>query len=139
MLKLWFKRSFQVTVQGSMGRKSIERARVDMDVRDSLVKGLGITHGILEKSPKLKREAYIRFLWEIYLKIVKGRGTYKEDWNSMIREVQRKISIIKFNVVQLLSCVRLFATPWTAVHQASLSFTYPPQFTQSHVHWVDEV
>ena len=25
--------------------------------------------------------------------------------------------------VQLLSCVRLFVTPWTAVHQASLSFT----------------
>ena len=24
---------------------------------------------------------------------------------------------------QLLSCVRLFATPWTAAHQASLSFT----------------
>ena len=28
-----------------------------------------------------------------------------------------------FVVVQLLSCVRLFATPWTAAHQASLSFT----------------
>ena len=26
-------------------------------------------------------------------------------------------------VVQLLSCVRLFATPWTAARQASLSFT----------------
>ena len=26
-------------------------------------------------------------------------------------------------VVQLLSCVQLFATPWTAVHQASLSFS----------------
>ena len=26
-------------------------------------------------------------------------------------------------VVQLLSCVQLFATPWTAAHQASLSFT----------------
>ena len=25
-------------------------------------------------------------------------------------------------VVQSLSCVRLFATPWTAAHQASLSF-----------------
>ena len=68
-----------------------------------------------------------------------GRGNYKEDWDSMIREVQRKISIIKFNVVQLLSCVQLFATPWTAVHQASLSFTYPPKFTPTHVHWVDEV
>ena len=27
------------------------------------------------------------------------------------------------DVVQLLSCVWLFATPWTAAHQASLSFT----------------
>ena len=26
-------------------------------------------------------------------------------------------------VVQSLSCVRLFATPWTTAHQASLSFT----------------
>ena len=26
-------------------------------------------------------------------------------------------------IVQSLSCVRLFATPWTAAHQASLSFT----------------
>ena len=26
-------------------------------------------------------------------------------------------------VVQLLSCVQLFTTPWTAAHQASLSFT----------------
>ena len=29
----------------------------------------------------------------------------------------------KQNSVQLLSCVRLFATPWTAAHQASLSIT----------------
>ena len=28
-------------------------------------------------------------------------------------------------VVQLISCVRLFATPWTAARQASLSFTIP--------------
>ena len=27
-----------------------------------------------------------------------------------------------FVVVQLLSCVRLFAAPWIAAHQASLSF-----------------
>ena len=27
------------------------------------------------------------------------------------------------NSVQLLSCVRIFATPWTAAHQASLSIT----------------
>ena len=30
---------------------------------------------------------------------------------------------IQFSLVQLLSCVQLFATPWTAKHQASLSIT----------------
>ena len=29
----------------------------------------------------------------------------------------------QFSSVQLLSCVRLFATPWTAAHKASLSLT----------------
>ena len=29
----------------------------------------------------------------------------------------------KFSSIQLLICVRLFATPWTAAHQASLSVT----------------
>ena len=27
--------------------------------------------------------------------------------------------------VQLLSCVQFFVTPWTAAHQASLSFSWP--------------
>ena len=30
-------------------------------------------------------------------------------------------------VVQLLSCVRLFATPWTVAHQAPLSMGFPRQ------------
>ena len=30
---------------------------------------------------------------------------------------------VQFNSVQLLTCVRLFATPWTAAHQAALSIT----------------
>ena len=32
-------------------------------------------------------------------------------------------SLIKFLIVQLLSCVQLFVNPWTAVFQAFLSFT----------------
>ena len=32
-------------------------------------------------------------------------------------------NLSQFSSVQLLSCVRLFATPWTAAHQASLSIT----------------
>ena len=35
--------------------------------------------------------------------------------------------IFQFSSVQSLSCVQLFATPWTAAHQASLSFTISPR------------
>ena len=34
-----------------------------------------------------------------------------------------KIMFLQFSSVQLLSCVQLFATPWTAAQQASLSIT----------------
>ena len=34
-----------------------------------------------------------------------------------------KIRSLLVGVVQLLSCIRLFVTPWTAAHHASLSFT----------------
>ena len=37
-------------------------------------------------------------------------------------------------VVQLLSHVQLFVTPWTAAHQASLSFTHLLEFAQTRVH-----
>ena len=36
---------------------------------------------------------------------------------------------------QSLSCVQLFATPWTIARQASLSIT---KFTKTHVHWVSD-
>ena len=41
-------------------------------------------------------------------------------------------------VVQSLSGVRLFATPWTAARQTSLSFTISPEFAQTHVHRVGD-
>ena len=37
-------------------------------------------------------------------------------------------------VIQLLSHVQLFATPWTAARQASLSFTVSQSFLKHHVH-----
>ena len=37
--------------------------------------------------------------------------------------LQEKLFLTVFIVVQLLSRVQLFSTPWTATHQASLSFT----------------
>ena len=47
-------------------------------------------------------------------------------------------AILKFVVVQLLSCVWLFVTPWTAAHQASLSFNILPSFLRLIVHWVSD-
>ena len=40
----------------------------------------------------------------------------------VIRTVYQ-LSYYQFSSVQSLSCVQLFATPWTAARQASLSFT----------------
>ena len=34
--------------------------------------------------------------------------------------------------------IRLFATPWTAACQASLSFTISPEFAQTYVLWVND-
>ena len=50
------------------------------------------------------------------------------QWSGQLGE-----STFQFSSVQLLSRVRLFATPWTAAHQASLSITNS-KFTQIHVH-----
>ena len=44
---------------------------------------------------------------------------------------------VQLSSVQSLSHVWLFATPWTAAHQASLPITIP-EFTQTHVHWVSD-
>ena len=40
--------------------------------------------------------------------------------------------------VQLLSCFWLFATPWTAAHQASLSFTVSQSLLKFMPHWVGD-
>ena len=47
----------------------------------------------------------------------------KDGWTNLIRPVSRKWGIIHFVVVQLLSCVHLFVTLWTAESQVSWSFT----------------
>ena len=40
--------------------------------------------------------------------------------------------------VQLLNCVWLFGTPWTAAHHSSRSFTIFQEFAQVHVHWIGD-
>ena len=44
----------------------------------------------------------------------------------------------QFSLVQMLSHVRLFVTPWIAARQASLSITNSQEFTQTHVRWVSD-
>ena len=39
---------------------------------------------------------------------------------------------------QLLSRVRLFVTPWIAARQGLPVHHQPPEFTQTHVHWVSD-
>ena len=40
------------------------------------------------------------------------------------------------SLVQSLGHVQLFATPWTAADQTSLSFNHLPELAQTHVHGV---
>ena len=46
--------------------------------------------------------------------------------------------LFQFSLVQQFSRVRLFATPWTAACQASLSIINSRRFTQTHVHSVGD-
>ena len=55
----------------------------------------------------------------------------------MLRDVHSGPCQIRV-VVHLLSCIWLFATPWPAACQASLSFTVFRSFVQTRVHWVDD-
>ena len=50
---------------------------------------------------------------------------FKEQrfWTHSELDLNFKSSTYQFRSVQSLSCVRFFATPWTAAHQASLSIT----------------
>ena len=48
------------------------------------------------------------------------------------------VLLYQFSSVQSLSHVLLFATPWTAARQASLSFFMEGELAQTHVHWVGD-
>ena len=61
------------------------------------------------------------------------------NWIEVRPRIKKKKILAIPNIchsVQLLSCVWLIASPWTAAHQASLSYRQLPAFTQTHVHWV---
>ena len=61
-------------------------------------------------------------------------------WHQILSMKKNEIyslrSICVLVVAQLISCVWLFATPWTAACQAYLSFLhYLSEFAQTHVYW----
>ena len=59
--------------------------------------------------------------------------------NFLFDQVTRKWTVPDNQVVvQLLSCVWLFATPWTAASQASLSFTISWSLLKLNVRWVGD-
>ena len=60
---------------------------------------------------------------------IKNKQTYK---SILVRSVHC------FSSVQLLSCVRIFATPWTAACLGLPVHHQLPEFTQTHVHWVSD-
>ena len=55
---------------------------------------------------------------------------------SICRGFPASILILLIYASVQFSCVQLFANPWTAACQASLSITKLPELTQTHVHWV---
>ena len=56
----------------------------------------------------------------------------------LVPYLRLRVVFFLFSSVQSLSCVRLFATPWTAACQASPSIHQLLEFTQTHVHQVSD-
>ena len=64
--------------------------------------------------------AFQKLLWLFFKEIQSHSGI---DLFGTVFTIQFLCLCLKFSSFQLLSCVRLFATPWIAAHQASLSIT----------------
>ena len=65
----------------------------------------------------------IQFLLQVVeLRKIKPEYSLSPWWDSGLR-APNMATCHQFNSVQSLSCVQLFATPWTAARQASLSIT----------------
>ena len=61
-----------------------------------------------------------------------------DNQQNMVLPLKRNQTHTLSQSVQSLSRVWLFATPWTAAHQVSLSITNSWSFPQTHVHWVGD-
>ena len=59
------------------------------------------------------------------------------NWQGRVVFFQVELGIL-YQSVQSLSHVQLFATPWTATHQASLSITNSWSLLKHNVHWIGD-
>ena len=62
----------------------------------------------------------------------RGKGEPRKIYSSTRERFKPVFLKLEFSLVQLLSHVQLFVTPWTAAHQPSLSITNS-EFTQTLV------
>ena len=73
------------------------------------------------------RKTYLPWKLHIFKKVdFSLQMSLKSNWNFFLMTILLSnlvISVLQFSSVQSLSCVRLFATPWIAASQASLSIT----------------
>ena len=69
--------------------------------------------------------------------MVKSLQKLLNFYYSLIRQVLFFPILQLDSSVQSLSCVQLFATPWTAACHAPLHHQLP-EFTQTHIHWVGD-
>ena len=60
-------------------------------------------------------------------------------YNEETRKLKLRNILHDSLVVQLLSCILFFVTPWTAAHHASISFNHILNFAQVHVHCISDV
>ena len=61
-------------------------------------------------------------MW-VHWSVEEGRRKKERPHSSVSVKVKMWVGRLQFSSVQSLSCVQLFATPWIAAHQASLSIT----------------
>ena len=95
------------------------------------------------------------FVWLFIVKLINifyycGKKEKYCIWNCNVKSMnQGKLEVVKqemvrvntgilgISSVQLLSHIRLFETPWTSAHQASMS-NQLPELVQTHVHRVGD-
>ena len=91
-------------------------------------------------------ETGVKRKWLLPLRSVSSRVTsptcqlpcWLELWGTHPRMRKRENHMGGKIVVQLLSRVQLFATPWTQSIPGFPVLHYLPEFARTHVHWVDD-